>query len=148
MEISIVCRSGCRRLTPSRIRFIAEEVLRDQSYQTGEVTILLTRDREMRKLNCRFRGLDRPTDVLSFPGDEAGSSVSGYLGDLAISVDSADRQAQEVGWTVEEEIQFLLIHGLLHLLGYDHETDRGRMNRLQSRLVRQLVGKAPGQNAG
>lgn len=83
---------------------------------------LLTTDTELKRLNHRFRGRKTATDVLSFP-----SASPETAGGLAISVGSARAQAREFGHTVEEEIAILMLHGLLHLLGYDHETDTGRM---------------------
>jgi probable rRNA maturation factor len=88
----------------------------------------LTGDDELQSLNRDFRGKDQPTDVLSFPGD----GVT-YLGDLAISAERAAAQAAEHGHAPQEEVCILLLHGLLHLLGYDHETDRGKMRRLEAR---------------
>jgi probable rRNA maturation factor len=105
---------------------------------TGEVALLLTGDRMIRALNARFRGEDRPTDVLSFPGPggEAG------LGDIVISVETAARNARRLGRTVPGELDVLALHGFLHLLGYDHETDHGEMDRLEGRLRRRLL-RAP-----
>jgi probable rRNA maturation factor len=90
---------------------------------------LLTGDAELRRLNRQFRGLDYATDVLSFPS----AIPSGRLGDLAISVARARAQARRFGHTVEREIHILMLHGLLHLLGMDHETDGGRMARAEKR---------------
>jgi len=90
---------------------------------------LITGDAELQRWNREFLGHDYPTDVLSFPS----SSPGGGLGDMAISVDRAAIQAQEHDHTVEEEIGILMLHGVLHLLGYDHETDRGRMARVEKK---------------
>ena len=92
----------------------------------------------MRTLNRRFRRIDRPTDVLSFP-----SGAPGFLGDLVIDVPYAARQARRRGHSEEREIRILLAHGLLHLLGYDHERDDGAMFRLQRRLVLSAFGDGP-----
>jgi len=89
---------------------------------------LVTTDSELRHLNRDFRGTDRATDVLSFP---AGPSPRGHLGDIAVSVGRASAQAREFGHSVEQEIQILMLHGVLHLLGMDHETDCGRMARAE-----------------
>ena len=108
--------------------------------ESGQVSVLFTGDAEIRSLNRKFRGLDRPTDVLSFPW--ASSAGKGrYLGDIAISVPTAKRYAKKAGWPLEEELRFLLLHGLLHLLGHDHATDSGGMNRLQSALGRKVLGR-------
>lgn len=87
----------------------------------------LTGDVELQALNREFRGKDEPTDVLSFPGDGIH-----YLGDLAISTDRAAAQADAYGHDPNQEVCILMLHGLLHLLGYDHENDRGRMRRKES----------------
>jgi probable rRNA maturation factor len=98
----------------------------------GEVSVLLTSSREMRQLNRSFRGKDKPTDVISFPAIEA---VSRQLaGDLAISVDIAAANAVQFGHSTQEEIFVLILHGLLHLAGYDHETDDGEMARRERQL--------------
>jgi probable rRNA maturation factor len=89
---------------------------------------LITGDAELRKLNYRFLGKDYATDVLSFP-----SAANGTLGDLAISAMRARMQAREFGHTTEDEIRILMLHGVLHLLGMDHETDGGRMARAEKR---------------
>ena len=102
----------------------------------GTVTIALVRDRRMRTLNRTWRGKDAATDVLSFPsGDDPGPAK--HLGDLVISRDTAARQARAEGHSLATELRILALHGLLHLLGYDHERDSGRMARIERRLRRQ-----------
>ena len=91
----------------------------------GEVAVLLARDATLRKLNRQFRGIDKATDVLSFPS--AGMGASKHGGDLAISFETARRQAEEHEHTLNEELRVLMLHGLLHLAGMDHETDDGEM---------------------
>ncbi len=90
---------------------------------------LIADDRELQRLNRQFLKKDCPTDVLSFPADGAG----GFLGELAISGDRAREQAQQHGHTIDEELRILMLHGVLHLLGMDHETDRGKMARAESK---------------
>jgi probable rRNA maturation factor len=95
----------------------------------------------LRSLNRRFRRRDAPADVLSFPGGAPGAEAAleeWHLGDVAIGVPAARRQARAGGHTLAREIQILLLHGYLHLLGYDHETDQGQMERLERRLRRRL----------
>ena len=111
-------------------------------------TLRILSDRKMRELNRRFRESDRPTDVLAFPAEEAdGDSFGGgggeppYLGDLAVSAETAARQAAERGHPLETELRLLALHGVLHLLGWDHENDRGEMERLE-RLLRRRHGLA------
>ena len=96
-------------------------------------TIAFVSDKAIRRLNREFRGVDKATDVLSFPADETDN-----LGDIAISVDTAARQAKENGLAFDEEVAQLILHGLLHLSGYDHETDNGEMNRLELKIRRRL----------
>jgi probable rRNA maturation factor len=91
------------------------------------ITCLITQDAHLRALNRQFRGRDYPTDVLSFPG--AGTGVGG---ELAISLDAAARQAAELGHSVEVELRILILHGVLHLTGMDHETDSGQMARAEA----------------
>lgn len=99
----------------------------------SSATIAFVSDKNIHKLNRQFRNVDKPTDVLSFPADEEMN-----LGDIAISVETAAMQAKENGLTFDGEIAQLILHGLLHLSGYDHETDNGEMNRLELRLRKQL----------
>lgn len=118
----------------------------------GEVDILLTSDLHLRKLNHRFRGKNRSTDVLSFPAPFELSAV--HAGDLAISVETAARQAREHGHTLREELRVLLLHGLLHLHGMDHESDNGQMAsreaelRARLRLPAGLIARAASKPGG
>jgi probable rRNA maturation factor len=95
---------------------------------------LLTDDKELRRLNREFLAHDYPSDVLSFPSakDEPG------LGEMAISIGRAREQAEQLGHGLETEIQILMLHGLLHLLGMDHETDRGKMRRSETNWRKKL----------
>ena len=104
----------------------------------GELSLVLSGDRLLQRLNRDYRGKDKPTDVLSFPGEggEAG------LGDIVISVETAERNARSLGRTLPQELDVLALHGLLHVLGHDHETDDGTMDRLERRLRRRLLGQA------
>jgi len=101
----------------------------------GEVGVLLTGDEAIRRLNREYRRKDTSTDVLSFPAAE---TAQGIVGDLVISLETALRQAAERGHALEMEIRVLLLHGLLHLAGYDHEVDDGAMQRKEIRLRREL----------
>jgi len=105
----------------------------------GEVVIALVSNTKMRMLNKRFRGQSRVTDVLSFSVDSSGQPYIGslrQLGDVVIAKDVAMRQARSAGHAFHVELRRLALHGLLHLLGYDHEKDNGRMLRLERRLLR------------
>jgi probable rRNA maturation factor len=102
----------------------------------GHVTVLLTTDAAIRKLNKQFRGKNKATDVLSFPADTLIQNQE--RGDLAISVETARKQADEQGHGLAAELRILMLHGLLHLAGYDHETDDGRMARQEMKLRAKL----------
>jgi len=102
----------------------------------GTASVLLTGNREIRSLNRRFRGKDKATDVLSFPAPEF---VNGFAGDIAISLDEAARNAKEHGHSLNEEVRILVLHGLLHLAGYDHESDGGEMAEREQRLRSRLA---------
>ena len=105
----------------------------------GDMTLALVGDAKMRALNRQFRGVDRPTDVLSFPAGADASLRGGggpWLGDVVIATGVARRQARARACPVDVEYRRLALHGLLHLLGYDHTCDDGRMERLERRLWR------------
>jgi probable rRNA maturation factor len=98
----------------------------------GSVSVLLTNSRELRVLNRQFRGKDKPTDVLSFPSEVVGARR--FVGDVAISVEIAAQNAKRLGHSTADEVKILILHGLLHLAGYDHEADHGEMARTEERL--------------
>lgn len=104
-----------------------------------EVSVLFCADTRMRTLNRRYRGRDKTTDVLAFPAASGG----GFLGDIVISVPYAAREARRRREPREREIDRLLLHGFLHLLGYDHETDHGQMDALEGRLRGRLGLASP-----
>ena len=95
----------------------------------GRMTVAIVPDARVQALNRQYRRMDKPTDVLSFPAGERG-----YLGDVVIAAGVARRQAKAAGHSLHTELRVLALHGLLHLLGYDHERDSGRMSRLERRL--------------
>jgi probable rRNA maturation factor len=103
------------------------ETLRTRVARGREFHCLITGDAELRKMNLEFRGKDYATDVLSFPGADS------YLGDIAISLGRARAQAKTYGHSSEQELCILMLHGLLHLKGMDHETDSGQMARAEAR---------------
>ncbi len=120
----------------------AERVLAAVGKSGHAVTIVLVGDRAIRHLNREFRGVDRPTDVLSFPfgeRDPDSPEPLPYLGDVVISVETARRYAARWRIPLDRELRNLIIHGVLHLCGYDHETDQGEMRRLERRLRRTLI---------
>jgi probable rRNA maturation factor len=99
----------------------------------GEVNVRVTSSREMRELNRRFRKKSKPTDVLSFP-----SGIPEMAGDIAISGEIAAANATALGHSTETELKVLILHGLLHLAGFDHETDNGEMRAQENKLRQQL----------
>ncbi len=102
----------------------------------GQVNVVLTSSRDIRKLNQRFRRQDKATDVLSFPPLPA--LAADFAGDIVISTDIAVRNARDYGHDPDHELKILILHGLLHLAGHDHESDDGEMARKEDRLRRQL----------
>jgi probable rRNA maturation factor len=124
-----------RRRTVERFaRRLQREVAKGQPFGC-----LIAGEAELRRLNREFRGFDYPTDVLSFPA----AAPSDHLGDLAISLGRARAQAREFGHDIEQEVEILMLHGVLHLLGHDHETDKGQMARAEKRW-RTRLGLANG----
>lgn len=104
---------------------------------SGQVSVLITSNQRMRRLNKTFRGTDKPTDVLSFPA-EPGDGKEKIAGDIAISAQIAKNNSKALGHSVESELRVLLLHGLLHLAGYDHEKDAGEMAAMEQQLRAKL----------
>lgn len=138
---------GSPALSARRVQSMAARMMKHLSLDTAELSVLLCDDSYIHELNRTHRGKDRPTDVLAFALEEAddGSEALPFrvLGDVAISLDTAAKQAKERKQTLEEEVCFLLAHGLLHLLGYDHQTDaeEAEMNAATEQLVRVIQGE-------
>ena len=128
--------AGVRRAALHRFA----RVLRNEVAGGRDFECLIADDAELRRLNREFRGKDYATDVLSFPARGAGFPARGPapLGSLAISYERAAEQGGRFGHSSEEEVQILMLHGLLHLMGLDHETDRGRMARTEAGWRRRL----------
>jgi probable rRNA maturation factor len=131
--VEVVNRQRRVKVDPDAWTTFAEKALDAIGNSGSSATIAFVSDSSIRKLNQQFRGVDKSTDVLSFPADEPDN-----LGDVAISVDTAAKQAKENDLQFDNEIAQLILHGLLHLSGYDHETDNGEMNRLELRLRKKL----------
>ena len=138
--IEVVNRQRKVALDCERWRAFAAKALKAVPADGAGVTVAFVSDRVMRQLNGRWRGKRGTTDVLSFPSEQDGFEKSAglSLGDVVVSVEQAARQAAEHGLSFDEEVAQLILHGLLHLCGYDHETDRGQMNALELRLRRRL----------
>ncbi len=170
----LVCRAGRRRLSQRVLRNFISRLCEALKLAEQSFDVTLVGDRAIQRLNARFRGKDAATDVLSFPqlepsaqglragrstglsaraGRAGGEDEHAFLGDVVISVAAAARNARREGWPLQTELCQLVLHGVLHLLGYDHETDQGRMVRRELALRRRLgilgeSGDAPGSAAG
>jgi len=127
-DTALVFQTATPGLSRLDLRAFAERISKEVADGRG-FCCLITTDREVRRLNREFRKKDYPTDVLSFPACEG----DGSLGEIAVSFPTAQRQAAEYGIRVVDEIEILMLHGVLHLLGMDHEKDRGRMARAESK---------------
>jgi probable rRNA maturation factor len=141
MPVEIVRRDAGKKLPTRRLKKIAFKILELVGQDRAELSLAIVDNREMRKLNAKFRNKDYPTDVLSFPSDTALSNGARVLGDVVIAAEKAKQQAKERGRTFYEETVTLLIHGILHLLGYDHERsakDARIMRRLEKKIYRTL----------
>lgn len=148
--IEVLNRQRLHRIDRTAAANLSRAVLDRIGREDATLTITFIRDRAMRILNRDYRQIDKPTDVLSFAyheasedfGDEFISDESeAHLGDVVISVETAAAYAAELGLTFDLEIEHLIIHGTLHLAGYDHETDNGEMNRLERKLRKELLSR-------
>jgi probable rRNA maturation factor len=141
MAVEIVSRARAAGISPGRLKAKAQRILSFFKRSDAELSLALVNNRQIRRLNARYRKKDRATDVLSFPAEDLSAMGVRLLGDVVISVERARSQAKERGKTLEEELDTLLIHGILHLLGYDHERserDAEIMERLERRVRRGL----------
>jgi probable rRNA maturation factor len=137
-EKVVILRKRIAGLSPSTLeRFVLR--VRQAVHLRGTVNVLVTSSSELRVLNQRFRGADKATDVLSFPEPPAERNrARGVAGEVAISADIARENARRLDHSVVDEIKILVLHGILHLSGFDHERDHGEMARKESRLRQQL----------
>ena len=168
-EIALQNPCGYAEAGARRIRPWLTDLVGQVAPDADELTVRFVSDREMRRLSAEYRQKDKTTDVLTFVGDHPpaedrgftptdGSETfpdlpydegGGFLGDVVISVPTARRQAAERGHSVERELKILLLHGLLHCLGYDHEVDDGTMERKEADLRRRLgIEPTTGASAG
>ena len=131
--IEVVNRQRGKKIDTAAWSTFAAKALDVIGSRESSATIAFVSDETIRRLNQQFRNIDKATDVLSFPAGEETN-----LGDIAISVQTAAAQAKENGLTFDTEIAQLILHGLLHLSGYDHETDNGEMNKLELGLRKKL----------
>lgn len=132
---SLVVRNLQRRykIDSKKLQSFLIDVASSVGAEACSATLALVGDARIQKLNRDFRGYDKPTDVLSF-----GGSDQHYLGDIVISVETANRQARRRRSNLKRELKVLTLHGFLHLLGYDHENDDGEMRRIEYRLRRKF----------
>jgi probable rRNA maturation factor len=128
----------------ARLRGIVERTLRVTGRQADSVSFVYVDDQSMIEYHGRYVDVRRSTDVLSFPADTCDPSGERDLGDVVICTDQAARQAPHRGRSYPRELEVLALHGLLHLLGFDHERDDGQMRRLEQRLRPLLVGGSAG----
>jgi probable rRNA maturation factor len=137
--IEIINRQRAQTI-PRSLHSFAERALNAIDKTDKDATIVFVSDAAIKKLNRQFRGKNYATDVLSFPtqAEKFESENQSYLGEVVISTERAAAQAKENGLTFRNEVQQLILHGLLHLCGYDHETDDGEMNRLELKLRKKL----------
>ncbi len=150
MKVLIQDRQNLVRLDQKIIRRLARTILRELNQLDKEIGILFVDDRQIRELNQRYFKSDRPTNVISFPMAQGEFSEINpqLLGDVVISMETAVREAEESGLSLEEEVAFLLIHGILHLTGYDHTgRDRPRMAGVQEAILSKL-GLTEGSRKG
>jgi probable rRNA maturation factor len=151
----ILNRQRAVRVAQRPLELFLARVRRELGLTEADLTICFVSDAEIARMNQAFRKKKGPTDVLSFPATERRrpailrtprslriqspeSQVPSFLGDIAIAPSVARRNAKKLGRTLPSELQILILHGVLHLLGYDHETDRGQMDRIEARLRRKL----------
>jgi rRNA maturation RNase YbeY len=141
MPVELIRRAAGRKISSRRLKQIALTVLQLTEQQDAELSLALIGNSEMQELNARYRHKDYPTDVLSFPSAKNLPAEARLLGDVIISVDKAAEQAKERRRTLDQEMATLLIHGIVHLLGYDHERsakDARIMTRIEKKIARQL----------
>ena len=149
MAIEVVNRQRLCPIERNLISRIAQAALDQTGHAGASLAIAFVRDRVIRDLNHRYRGKDYATDVLSFPADDEQTDrapgvfdeAASFIGDVVISTDAALRQAEDANHSFEREVSELVLHGTLHLCGYDHETDDGEMNRLELKLRRRLLDR-------
>lgn len=149
IEVSVVNRSG-GKLDEGGFSSLAAAVLKRLGFKTGELGVAFVTSKEISLLNRQHMDCVGPTDVLSFPLDvddaEAGGEVPRLLGDVIICPEVAAEQARVLGNTTQEELCLLLIHGILHISGHDHEADSGQMDELQAQLFDEVCKSRPERN--
>ncbi len=141
MPVELVRRAAGRKISSRRLKQVAQALLRLAGQEDAELSLALIGNAEMQKLNARYRQKDYATDVLSFPAAKNLPLTAPLLGDVIISVDKAAVQAKEHGHSLDQEVVTLLIHGIVHLLGYDHERSAREariMTSMEKKMARRL----------
>jgi rRNA maturation RNase YbeY len=129
------------RISPNALQMFLHEIQRELKLENAQITIAFVSDKEIARWNETYRKKKGPTDVLSFPA--ASNRTRRHkgeenLGDIAIAPETARRYAKQNARTLRQELRVLMLHGVLHLIGYDHECDQGQMNRIEQKLRRRL----------
>ena len=140
MTIEFARRGAGREYPSADLKKIAASILTAVEQSQAELSVALVGDQEMRPLNAKYRKKNKTTDVLSFPADPTMTSAAALLGDVIISVEQARRQAKERNHSLKKEMVTLLIHGILHLLGYDHERSQPQA-KIMASLEQKLLGQ-------
>lgn len=151
MAIEVLNRQKLADVDAERVTRVANATLAAVYQPRRSLTVVFVSDRKIRDLNRKFRRKAHSTDVLAFALEDPGSARSlpageqtgsdKYLGDIVVSAETALRQAKEAGHSFYREVDELVLHGVLHLCGYDHETDSGQMNRLERKLRTKLLDR-------
>lgn len=139
MGVDITNRGYRKKIPARRVKKIAQRILKLLNQNHVDLSLALVGNREIQELNARYRKKDEPTDVLSFPSGEIHPTGIQILGDVVISVEQAEKQARKRKKTLTEEVERLLIHGILHLLGYDHER-----SQKEAKIMRGMEKKTSG----
>ena len=141
MAVEIACTGSGKKVSLRRFKRWAETILKLLNQEGVELSVALVDDKAIQELNARYRNKDIPTDFLSFPSGERLPTGTKLLGDVVISIEQAEMQAKKRGKSLDEEMESLLIHGILHLLGYDHERSRAEaktMRKMERKIHRAL----------
>jgi probable rRNA maturation factor len=140
MEIMLQNRKNQTRITNQSLRKKTDLILNALGCNNCEISIVITDDEDIREINKNYRNIDKPTNVLSFPMDDENMVIPGLkiLGDIVISEDTAIKEAQEAKITLDQRISQLLIHGILHLLGYDHEISEEEDEKMTQKSIELL----------
>lgn len=134
----LILKTRIKKNPPSQSEIISfgKRIMKEMRMH-GDICLLITTDKTIRKLNCNFAKRDKATDVLSFP-NEMKKIYGNYIGDIAISLDKAKKQSIKEGHSLMHEIKILLLHGIIHLKGFDHASDNGQMDLLENKMQKKL----------